>query len=133
MSRTTVVNVQDILGGNYDTINCPSLKPYIISAGLIIDRVVECATSKGFILLTGELAAMEMWVAAYLYTIGDPIYKSKTTANSSASYFDRSYLEPAYMLDPSGCLKAIISGKSVASLEWLGKVPSEQLDYDQRD
>lgn len=132
MARTNPIKVQDILGGNYDTINCPSLKPFIESAGLILDRVIECATSKGITHTAGELAAMEMWVAAYLYTISDPIYASKTTANSSASYFERSYLDPAYMLDPSGCLKAIIKG-TIASIEWLGKPPSAQLDYDQRN
>lgn len=130
--RTTPGDVQKILGANYDDINCPSLDPYIRAANLVISRVVTCATGKGVTLSTEEQREMEKWVAAHFYTINDPIYKSKQTANSSASYFDRSYLDAAKMLDTSGCLAAIVSGQR-ASLDWLGLAESEQTDYVDRN
>lgn len=126
--RTTPGAVIEILGNNYDTINCPSLKPFIDSASVVMDRVVTCATAKGITHTVTELRLMEMWVAAYLYTINDPIYKSKATADSSATFMDRSYLDAAKMLDSSGCLNSIMSGNR-ASLDWLGKPLSEMIDY----
>lgn len=130
--RTTPGAVKEILGQNYDTINCPSLKPFIDSASVIIDRVITCATNRGVTHTAAELRLMEMWIAAYLYTINDPLYKSKSTADASASFADRSYLDPAKMIDSSGCLNTIMSGNR-ASLDWLGKPLSEQLDYFDRN
>lgn len=131
--RTTPKDVQDVLGPNYDTINCPSLMPYLRSASLIIDDVVDCATESLITLSDARLAEMEKWIAAYLYTITDPIYKTKQTANSSASYFDRSYLDAAKSLDKTGCLAAILTTGARAGMDWLGKRPSEQIDIDDRN
>lgn len=130
--RTNPEAVKEILGENYDTVNCPVLTPYIKAATLIIDRVVACASDRGVTHTASELREMERWMAAHFYTIYDPIYKVKTTANSSATYFDRSYLDAAKALDVSGCLGAIMSGQR-ASLDWLGLPPSEQTEYIQRD
>jgi hypothetical protein len=126
--RTTDKAVQEILGDNYDSINEPSLFPYIRAASLIVDDVVTCLATKGLTYTTARLREIETWVAAYLYTITDPIYKSKTTANSSATYPDRSYLDAAKALDNSGCLSGALSGNR-ASLDWLGLPPSSQTDY----
>lgn len=131
MPRTTPTDVVDILGANYDTINCPKLHPFIKAASLLIDRVEICATEHGYTLSTSEKTEMERWMAAHLYTIYDPIYKSKTTANSSATYFDRSYLDVAKSLDVSGCLNSIMSSNRV-NFDWLGKIPSEQIDIEDR-
>lgn len=126
--RTTDKAVIEILGDNYDCINLPSLFPYIRSASLIVDSMIDCLTGKGLVYTTARLKEIETWVSAYLYTITDPIYKSKTTANSSATYPDRSYLDAAKILDGSGCLAGILSGNR-ASLDWLGLPPSGQTDY----
>lgn len=126
--RTNAGAVIEILGSNYDSINCPPMKLYLDTASVIIDRVVTCATGKGFTHSVSELRLMEMWVAAYLYTIHDPIYKSKSTADASATFMDRSYLDAAKMLDNTGCLNAVMAGNR-ASLDWLGKPLSEMIDY----
>jgi hypothetical protein len=131
MSRTNAEAVKDILGTNYDTINCPKLTPYIRAANLVTTRANDCASDKGYILSVTELTEIEKWLAAYFYTIYDPIYKSKQTENSSATYFDRSYLDVVKALDPSGCVKAIVEGKRI-SFDWLGKEPSNQIDIDDR-
>lgn len=129
---TNPASIIEILGENYDTINLPSLVPFMRAAGLIIARVNTCALEQGITFTSAELAEMEKWMAAHLYTIGDPIYKSKTTANSSASYFDRSYLDGALALDASGCLNAVLKNQR-ASFDWMGLPPSEQTDYVDRN
>lgn len=129
--RTTPNDVIDILGTNYDTINCPKLTPYIRAATFVIDDVITCAAGHDVVYSASRLAEMERWIAAYFYTIYDPIYKAKTTANSSATYFDRSYLDAAKLLDSTGCLSAALSSNR-ASFDWLGKIPSEQIDIDDR-
>lgn len=133
MARTNPKAVIAVLGSNYDTINCPLMTPYIRAASLMVTRADECATAIGYTLTSTELEEMERWVAAHFYTISDPIYLSKQTGNSSASYPERSYLDIAKMLDPSGCLSSLASANiTPLDFEWLGKEPSNQIDYDQR-
>lgn len=132
MPRTNAQAVIDILGGNYDTINCPKMDPYIKAANLLVTRVNDCAEERGVTLTSTELTEIERWMAAHFYTINDPIYKSKTTGDSSATYFDRSYLDVAKNLDYSGCLNAIMNNQR-AYFDWLGKIPSDQIDIDDRD
>lgn len=132
MPRTNAQAVIDILGANYDTVNCPKMDPYIKAANAIVTRADACADSRGYELSNSELTEIERWLAAYFYTIYDPIYKSKTTANSSATYFDRSYKEVACSLDPSGCVCASLEGHR-AFFDWLGKEPSNQIDINDRD
>lgn len=130
--RTTAEEVKEILGDNYDSVNCPRLTPFIDVANVMIDDVVTCAATKGITHSAAKLRQMERLLAAHYYTISDPLYKSKQTADASATFMDRSYLEAAKMLDNSGCLTAAVSGQR-AGLTWLGKPPSEQYDYDERD
>lgn len=131
MPRTTPGDVIDLLGSNYDNINCPSMKPYIKTANLVTTRVVNCIESAGEEFSDDEAQQMEMWLAAYFYTIGDPIYKSKQTGNSQAEYFDRSYLDGALALDPTSCLKSQIQGTN-ATMFWLGKTEEDQIDFPDR-
>lgn len=131
MPRTTPKDVEEILGQNYDTINCPSLYPYIKAANVVISRVIDCAEEQDITITDTEAREMERWLAAYYYTVNDPIYKSKQTGNSSATYFDRSYLDVATSMDPTSCLKTQISGTN-AGFTWLGKVPTDQIDVDDR-
>ena len=124
--RTSSNAVQGVLADNYD--GCTNLTPFIATANAVMRRVVICSSARGFTLTVTEQEMMERWLAAYYYTIADPLYKSRSTNGASGSFFDRSYLEAAYAIDPSGCLKGIIEGKR-ASMVWLGKNPSEQIDY----
>ena len=129
-SRTTSGAVAGVLGGNHD--GSTLLTPYMDSANPIVTRTAACATGKGITLSAIELELIERWLAAYFYTIMDPLYTSKNTADAGGSFNPRSYLEAAYAIDYSGCLKAIIERKT-AGMMWLGKPPSEQLPYEQRD
>lgn len=136
MARTNGSAVKAILSGNYgpQAEGCapPSLTPYIDAAFAFTTRVATCATAKGITLTSVELELIERWLAAHYYTVSDPLYTSKSTADASASFEKRSYLDVAKQLDASGCVAALIERKSVGGA-WLGKPPSAQIPVYQRD
>ena len=134
MARTTPSAVQDVLGGDYD--GTTTVTPFIDAANAVVSRVYTCAANKGITLSTVELELIERWLAAHFYTTSDPVYQSKNTSKAGASFVRPKELEPyldrAVLLDYSGCLKNILM-RQTASLTWLGRPPSEQTDYIQRD
>lgn len=142
MSRTNSSAVKALLlpGKDYDLDRAPSLTPFIDSASAIVSRVAACAIAKGEPLSSSELELIERWAAAHLYVCSDQTYASKSTEGASASFhgqtgmhFESSrYGQTALSLDFSGCLSAITE-KRVASAAWLGRPPSEQTDYGDRD
>lgn len=134
MARTVSASVVVLLGKDYDTINTPSLTGFIDSASAIIDRVVICAAAKGITFSDVELELLERWVAAHLYVQSDATYKSRRTLRAAGEFnkdWD-SYLKAAYGLDPSGCLKSAFTSNRVSAF-WMGKVPSNQIPYVDRD
>lgn len=140
MARTNSAAVIDILGRDYDSSNSPSLTGYIDSASLMIDNVVACATRKGKTQSTAELELLERWVAACLYGMSDKPFSSKSTSGASGAFAGQTgqgldanlYGQTAQNLDSSGCLRNI-QKQQVAGGSWLGKPPSEQIDYENRD
>lgn len=140
MPRTTSGAVQAILGKDYDADLSPDLAPFIRGANLLTTRVATCAAAKNWALSTAELAEIEAWIAAHLYTRSDKAYQSNSTDGASASYQGQTgmHMEASYYgqmamdLDTSGCL-TVLSKRQVAGGFWLGKPPSDQIDYDDRD
>ena len=143
--RTTSAAVQGVLrlgsqGGDYDDANNPSLTPYIDSATVIVDRVATCAIARSKTLTTAEKELIERWLAAHLYMMSDQQYASKNTAGAGGGFraqggrnLDGStYGQTAKTLDYSGCLEAIDKRKT-AGIAWLGRAPSAQTDYVDRD
>ena len=134
MSRTRATQVEEILGRNY--IPGVDLTPYIDVASAIVTRVNTCAVAKGYTLTSSELELIERWYAAWVYTDMDPLYRSKSTGGASGSFDtdpkQKRYLRQAIALDPSGCLAGIVAGHNAGAI-WLGKTPSERIDYTQRD
>jgi hypothetical protein len=94
---------------------------------------VTCATNKGITLSSTTLELIERWLSAHYYTVMDPLYKSKNTGRAGASFNDRSYADTAKQLDTSGCLAAILAGGNRVGVWWLGKPPSQQIPYADRD
>lgn len=137
MSRTTVLAVQKVLGANYGPLpdgTSPSLAPYIETASNTVAQAIACAADDGVILTAVQTELMERWLAAYYYTVMDPVYTSRSTLSASGSFAtaeDR-YKKVAEQMDPSGCLKTILDG-NIAGAFWAGKPKSAQIDYDQRD
>jgi hypothetical protein len=144
LARTTVDLVELVLDRNYD--GQMDLQQFIDTANLLVNRVATCASDRGEPLSAEELELIERWLAAHYYAQVDPTYTSKSTDGASASFMGASgkYLEGsrfgqvAITLDPSGCLESIVAsgdggGRKVARAFWLGKAPSEQTDYRDRD
>jgi len=142
MARVNSDEVQTLLetGGDYDTENEPDLTPFIDSANALVSRVATCAETKGETLSSTELALIELWLAAHFYCITDRTYAEKKTLDSSAKFHGKTdkgldftpYGQTAKDMDPTGCLVEITSRKKARVL-WLGRPPSEQTDYHQRD
>jgi hypothetical protein len=127
MARTSAPAVQAILGRNYD--GSTDVGPFIDWAAGVVDQVILCAAGRGITHTSTALELMERWLAAHAYTLTDPLKTSKRTADASASYQTRDYLVMAKSLDSSGCVAGILSGKGGAGATWLGRAPSEQTAY----
>lgn len=138
--RTTPGKVEEILLGDYD--GTSALTAQILGASKIVDRMVTCAAEDDVSFDAEELELIERYVAAYRYTLSDPLYTSRSTSKASGSFQGEQdaagkpinrYLKAALDLDPSGCLRELLMPGPRAGGYWLGKAPSEQTDYDQRD
>lgn len=142
--RTTLAAVQAILrdgteGGDYDDVHNPSLQPFVDSATVIVDRVRQGAIDKGMDLTAAELELVERWLSAHMYSMSDKPYVSRSTSNSAGAFsgqtgkgFDATlYGQTAMQLDWSGTLKAL-NINARAGAFWLGKNPTDQIDYETR-
>ena len=124
--------------GDYD--GSTDLTPYMETATAIVDRVYTCSVNKGKALSTIELELIERWLSAHFYCASDQPFSSKSVAGRSGSYQGQTgmgltgtkYGQVALNVDWSGCLSNL-DKRQVASASWLGKPPSEQTPYDQRD
>lgn len=139
--RTTSVLVKGILGDNYDTLVNPDLTPAITAANMVMNRVATMASTKGMALSTTELELIERWLSAHFYCVNDPLYTSRSTQGASGSFQvgqaiegfgSTEYGRQAMAMDYSGCLK-VMSTKQRAVMTWLGKPPSAQIRYNQRN
>jgi hypothetical protein len=149
--RTTTQAVQDVLGRDYDADRAPSLKVRMETAKVVVDRVAVCALAKDVSYTAEELELIERWLAAHLYAVSDKPYASRSTLSASGSFAGQTgkgleftqYGQHAMLLDYAGCLidlqnQAAASPapawpEAVAGGAWLGRPPSSQTDYEDRD
>jgi hypothetical protein len=144
MPRTTAQLVRELLGDDYGPRyngSLPSLQPFVDSATLLVDRVVNRAVNKGILLPTDHQELIERWLAAHMYCQNDPQYMSKNTGSSGGSFMRPSpgegldsttYGQTAQRLDYSGCLRNL-DKQQTAGGAWLGKTASEQTTWEQRN
>lgn len=150
MARTTAGAVQSILGDHYgpkEDGSLPSLTPFIDTATVMVSRVATCATEKGIALSSAELELIERWLAAHFYEHSDQMTSRDETGEALAVFQGKTgmYLEStkygqtALLIDYSGCLAGIqpatddSTGRRVLTVDWLGRPPSEQTEYSERD
>ena len=143
MPRTSDSLVGEIITTGLDDLgNKIPLAGFIQAANVLTSRVVNCASAKGVPLTAEEARVLETLLAAHFYAHRDQLYTSKSTMDASASFQGQfgmglkstQYGQTALSLDPSGCLSAIDARIGVRpTLTWLGKAPSEQIDYVDRD
>tara|TARA_R110002020_G_scaffold376130_3_gene587298 strand:+ start:22696 stop:23130 length:435 start_codon:yes stop_codon:yes gene_type:complete len=141
--RTTDAKVKAILLSQYDLDNTPALTDFITEANLLTDWVDTCDTDND--VSDALLTLIETNLAAHFYKIAEQGAAEEKTADASVTFRGESgmYLEStlfgqkAITLDVSGCLAKRNSmskkGKQTISLDWLGKIPSNQIDYTDRD
>lgn len=143
MALTTSELVQGILLSDYgetESGELPSLTPFIDTAAVFMARVSTCASLKGTPLTVTEKEILERWLAAHFYAMSDQTYESRRTADSAGKFHGKTgmgleaskYGQQAMSIDPSGCV-ASISKRREARLVWLGKNPTDQTDYVDRE
>lgn len=137
MSRTTATAVKNVLGPNYDSINGPTLTPFIDLANLVTTRYQALAAAEGTVPSSAELEMVERYLAAQRYCDQDPVYTSRSTLSASGSFqrLDTAigeFARAACGLDPTGLLMGLLKGQ-VAGGAWAGKAESEQLTWDERN
>ena len=138
MARTTHAAVIEILGDDWN--GSRSTTPYIQSVTGLVTRVATESAARGFTFATAALEVLERWLSAWAYALSDKPLTQKGSGRASGSFAGTTekgldanlYGQFAKTLDPSGALVALTSGR-VAGIQWLGRPPSEQTDYDDRD
>jgi hypothetical protein len=143
-ARTTASAVAEILLGQYDAEGRPDLDPFISTATALVDWLAGKDTD-------GELTAtllerIEAFLSAHFYAHADQLLQSRSTGGASGAYQGQTamwlnstqYGQTAMVLDVTGRLAGMVKaatdgGKPKASMEWLGKPPSEQILYTDRD
>lgn len=137
-ARTNAGAVQSILGLNYDKKRRPDLTPFINSASDVVDQVLALSRGKSRVKALGGLTAttlanIEMWVAAHLYVVSDPLYMSRSTEGASGAFqrapakdglASSDYGKTAMDIDWSGCLTNI-NMKQFASALGMGHHPDQ--------
>ena len=144
--RTTSAAVIDLLvsGKQYDSVATPSLDPFIATATALTD-LVEAADADDELNAT-VLERIEAYLAAHFYAHADQLYQERNTGKAGAVFQGKTgmvllstqYGQTACLLDVTGYLarknkEAEGAGRRKASMSWLGKPPSEQIDYVDRD
>lgn len=136
--RTSSTAVQEVLGRNYD--GKTPLSGFLTNANVVVNAVVRCATAKGATLLDEQLERIECLLACHYYQRADPGFSSKQTGRSGATFHGQTgmmlqstmYGQDALGLDVTGCLASFNNGGRTQML-WLGKPPSSQIPYTDRD
>lgn len=140
MARTNAQAVQGILLKDYDNVDKPSLSPFIDTASSIVDDLVSAAGDRGITVSAAKAELIERWLAAHCYVQSDQTFAEKETERASAAYHgvtgmrleSSKYGQTALAIDTSGILNSLSSGMTVRAL-WLGKPPSQQVPYHNRD
>ncbi len=137
--RTTEEAVKIILGDNYD--DSSSLEGFIETAKVMTDEMVTCAASRGVSHSAALLERIEAYLAAHFYGHADQFYTEKKTGDADAVFQGKTemglqstqYGQTAISLDKSGCLMTFSKGAPRVGVAWLGKAPSNQTDYADRN
>ena len=138
MSRADEQDVRGIVENDPDI----SMSIFIETAAELTAYIESCAAT---VPSDNRLKVIETWLAAHFYSIRDQQFQSVNTDGASATYQGQTamYLDSthwgqqAITLDTTGCLAGLVQdakqGKRQLKMEWLGKPPSEQVDYVDRD
>lgn len=135
--RTTIDMVKKVLRAgevesDYD--NSTDLTPFIEAASSLVDSGVPFAADKGMPWSATLQEILERWAAAHYYSKSDPLTTQRSTAKASGTFAGKPgmggerYKEALIAMDPSGVMHALLD-RLTAGVNWLGKNPSDQIDY----
>jgi len=150
--RTTSDLVKGILGPgprkyNYD--GSTPLTPFITAANNFVTQAKAIADNRGYSTTDGPDAdddtaslwgLLERWIAAHFYQVMDQGYQSRSTEGASGQFTGQTgkklestyYGQAALAMDWTGSCE-ILDKRKIASLDWGGKPPSQQIPYCERD
>ena len=120
--RTTPPLVAEIIEVDEDI----SLDPFITTASALVDDVASADTNGD--LTSDRLELIERWLSAHFYAMRDPRFVFERAGPVSATYQSKidlnlaltHYGQQAMVLDTTGALRALSSGKRAARASWLG-------------
>lgn len=139
MSRVGASELRKFVATDSDN----DVSAFIAAASSLTNQVESCDSDNE--LSSSQLYHIELMLSAHFYTMLDPLYKSRKTADASATFqgdtgmaLDAThYGQNAKVMDTTGCLakldKQAKEGKITAGVTWLGLPPSDQTDYVDRD
>jgi hypothetical protein len=133
--RVEEKDVFEIIDGNADL----SMGPFIEMATALTDYV--SSQDSRSVLTAALLVQIEKNLAAHYYSMRDPQYDAKKTDDVSAKFQGEFGMhldatrwgQAAMIFDVSGTLRKLSKGVSLGTVTWLGKPPSTQIDYVDRD
>lgn len=145
MARTSVDAVKGVLLADYGPQpdgTLPELQPFIEAANEFTTRVYNNAVTYREVTMNATtLELIERWVAAHFYAMSDQPLATKSNGRASATFQGQTsafgfkgtkYGQMAITLDYTRTLAAMDEGR-IAVTGWLGKVPSEQISYQDRN
>ena len=137
--RTTPDKVKKVLvdGQQYD--GSSDLQAFVDTAVILVDRVKNQDSDS--ILTSAALERIECWLSAHFYAHAYQLRQSIGKGRSNESFQGQTgmhlestqYGQTALDLDFSGTLMKISKGSTKATATWLGRRPSAQTDYVDRD
>jgi len=132
--RVTETEVRELIDSDLEI----SVAPFIGTANALTNYVVS--QDANGVLNTELKKEIEKYLAAHFYEHRDQAFAAKKTGDSSATFqgvwgkgFESSkWGQTAITLDVTGVLRAL-SKNAPIKITWLGKPPSDQIDYVDRD
>lgn len=141
MARTTKEAVEAVLMADFGPKpdgTLPDLTPFIDTANAFTTQVYNNArTYRSVTLSSTTLELIERWLAAHFYVMSDQPLQSKSGGGGSFQNLGvgvkgSKYGQVAITCDYTRTLAAMDEGR-IAVTSWLGKAPSEQIPYSDRN
>lgn len=135
MARVAEQDVQAIIDADENL----SVAPFIATATALTDYVSSRDTKN--LLNSALLVEIEKYLAAHAYAHRDQLLATESQGDASGVYQGQfgmglqstQYGQMAMTLDVTGELSSLSKGKVKVGMTWLGKPPSDQILYEDRD
>jgi len=135
--RATQEQVEAILQDDYESGD--NLLPYMETANGVVADLATADTDS--VLSSTILGLIERWLGAHYYTVQNHQLTQEASEKASGVYAGEygkglassKYGQTAMELDRTGFLSKMNKGNVTAKLTWLGKPPSGQTAYSDRD